>query len=159
MKYLIIISFVFFGYHSFSQQISPEVIASAGDQFENGEVSLSWTLGEPVISTFESDYILTQGFHQDFYIITAVDDIKIDQMSVEIFPNPTANFLNIKWKLQKQEKVNIQLLDMNGKVLIQNGFQTQSASMILNLQSYERSSYFLRIVAGGQSKTYKIIKS
>jgi hypothetical protein len=48
-----------------------QVIASAGDYFEGDNISISWTLGEPVIETFEgSNIILTQGFQQpyDFYL-------------------------------------------------------------------------------------------
>jgi hypothetical protein len=48
-----------------------QVIASAGDYFEGNDISISWTLGEPVIETFQgNDLILTQGFQQpyDFYL-------------------------------------------------------------------------------------------
>lgn len=48
-----------------------QVVASAGGYFEGNNVTLSWTLGEPVTETFTgSDVILTQGFQQpyNFYI-------------------------------------------------------------------------------------------
>jgi hypothetical protein len=48
-----------------------QVIASAGGYYEGENVSVSWTLGEPVIETFEgADIILTQGFQQpyNFYL-------------------------------------------------------------------------------------------
>ncbi|MBE0641146.1 MAG: hypothetical protein IH599_03870 [Bacteroidales bacterium] len=44
---------------------SHQVVSSGGGQFDNGNISMDFTLGEPVISTFNSGgYILTQGFHQ-----------------------------------------------------------------------------------------------
>ncbi len=60
------------------QSISPEVITSTGDYYSNSNVSLSWTLGEPVIETFEAGgFVLTQGFQQvDF---TGVQMLYISQ--------------------------------------------------------------------------------
>lgn len=160
MKHLIVLLFVVFSLNIFGQQLSPEVIASAGDHFENGDISLSWTLGEPVIATFEGNYILTQGFHQDLYIITAIDEIKLDNVSVDIYPNPTPNFVNIKINTEKQFNDNclVQLFDANGRLIKEE--KTISSNNIIqwNLQSFERSHYLLKIVLGEQTKTFKIIK-
>ncbi|MFN0015522.1 MAG: hypothetical protein ACKVU2_13330 [Saprospiraceae bacterium] len=35
-----------------SQSHSPEVIATVGDHFANGNAQMSWTLGEPVIERY-----------------------------------------------------------------------------------------------------------
>jgi len=44
-----------------------QVIASAGGYYEGDNISISWTLGEPIIETFEgADIILTQGFQQPY---------------------------------------------------------------------------------------------
>lgn len=46
---------------------SQEVVATAGGFFESDNLSLSWTLGETVVETFETDnFILTQGFQQPY---------------------------------------------------------------------------------------------
>ncbi|MCD4680852.1 MAG: T9SS type A sorting domain-containing protein [Bacteroidales bacterium] len=51
----------------FSQTLSPEVNASAGDYYTNANGSLSVTIGETVIETFTgANSILTQGFQQPF---------------------------------------------------------------------------------------------
>ncbi len=51
----------------FSQTLSPEVNASAGDYYTNANGSLSVTIGETVIETFiGTNSILTQGFQQPF---------------------------------------------------------------------------------------------
>ncbi|HNS18056.1 MAG TPA: T9SS type A sorting domain-containing protein [Bacteroidales bacterium] len=47
-----------------------QVISSGGNYSEAGGISVSWTLGEPVIATFSNDgLILTQGFQQPTMII------------------------------------------------------------------------------------------
>ena len=161
MKQIIIIFFVVFSLNTFSQQLSPEVIASAGDHFENGDISLSWTLGEPVIATFEGNYILTQGFHQDLYIITAIDEIKIDNISIDIYPNPTPNFVNIKINSEKQINGDcfIQLYDANGRLIKEEKSNSSNNTIKWNLQSFERSHYIIKVVYGAQTKTFKIIKN
>ena len=161
MKKVFTFILLFISFISFAQQISPEVIASGGDHFENSDLSMSWTIGETVIATLESDYILTQGFHQDIFTITAVDEKELENISINIFPNPTADYLYIDWKSNTQlmEQVNIQLLDMNGKVLLEKSYHSPSDIMMINLQSYERAHYILRLINGRQIKTFKIIKT
>jgi len=52
----------------FSQTLSPEVNASAGDYYTNANGSLSVTIGETVIETFiGTSAILTQGFQQPIF--------------------------------------------------------------------------------------------
>lgn len=53
------------------QTTAEEVVATAGGYYEGENLSLSWTVGEPIIETFAgSDLILTQGFQQpyNFYL-------------------------------------------------------------------------------------------
>lgn len=50
-----------------SQSNAQQVIATSGGYYENENISLSWTVGEPVIETFTgSEVILTQGFQQPY---------------------------------------------------------------------------------------------
>ena len=65
--FLIVIAFAALSLQVKAQQ----VIASAGGYYEGDNISLSWTLGEPVTETFSAGgVILTQGFQQpyNFYI-------------------------------------------------------------------------------------------
>jgi len=48
-----------------SQSIERDVVASSGDFFEGDNISLSWTLGEIAVETYDNgSNILTQGFQQ-----------------------------------------------------------------------------------------------
>jgi hypothetical protein len=161
MNRIYTIVLVFLTIHAFSQQVSPEVIASAGDHFENNDISLSWTLGEPVISTFTGDYILTQGFHQDLYIITAIDEVEVSQLDIQIFPNPTPDFVNIQINQNQKDlgNIKIQLLDLKGSLLQEVELSKLTDQTKLNLQSYQRSQYYLRIIINDKIITYKIVKT
>lgn len=47
-----------------AQNVTPEVVASAGETFANEWLSLEWTLGEVMTETYSGSAVLTQGFHQ-----------------------------------------------------------------------------------------------
>ncbi|MFU8844174.1 MAG: hypothetical protein ACNA7V_10250 [Bacteroidales bacterium] len=69
-----ILLFSVFPLYVSAQSVSPEVIATAGDYFENSSGSLSWTLGEVMTETFSSGgNILTQGFQQPFVVRISLD--------------------------------------------------------------------------------------
>ena len=66
--------------------LTPEVISPMGDMVSTDAFDVSWTLGEPIISTVTNKALyLTQGFHQS-------DDIYLDveaapQLQLVITPN------------------------------------------------------------------------
>ncbi len=63
LSFLFIIAFTLLSFQIKAQQ----VIASAGGNYEGDNISLSWTMGEPVTETFSGGgVILTQGFQQPY---------------------------------------------------------------------------------------------
>src|SRR4030043_290832 len=74
-----------------------QVVSTAGSHSGNGTVQLSWTIGEPVISTFNNgSNILTQGMHQSKLLIDAIEEIELSGLIISAFPNPTNEFVNLK---------------------------------------------------------------
>ncbi len=66
----------FLGLTVTAQSLTPSVVASSGEHFENPNNSISFTLGEVVTETYSNgSTILTQGFQQavDGIIITGID--------------------------------------------------------------------------------------
>lgn len=65
----LLLIFLFVPVFIYAQSVSPEVVTSSGDYYENANVSLSWTLGEIATETYTNgNVILTQGFQQPFGI-------------------------------------------------------------------------------------------
>jgi hypothetical protein len=142
-----------------------QVLSTAGNHSENGTVQLSWTIGEPVISTFSNgSNILTQGMHQTKLTVTAIEEIELSGLGISAFPNPASDFVNLKvtclspvlpdemWK-----EFSFQLYDMKGKVIMQK--QIGSAETIINMEDYAPSTYFLKVTIDKKIvKTFKIIK-
>lgn len=143
----------------FSQTLTPEVYATSGDYFTNTANSLSWTLGECVIETYESvNYSLTQGFQQTNYSVTSIQENENENYSVIVYPNPASDFINICRKSDGAEKSRLDLLDMTGKIVYTASFEKD---LQLNLLGYKDGAYLIRISdeRSSLSYTYKLQKT
>jgi hypothetical protein len=143
----------------FSQSVSPEVNASAGDHFTGTNAQLSWTIGETMIETFENgSNQLTQGFHQTNLMVTAVEDLA-DNFQVKVFPNPATDVLNIEWS-EISDPLTLRLYDATGKQLLLQKVDNQAMSKTLDLTTYAAGSYLLSLSNpdGITIKTFKILK-
>lgn len=142
-----------------AQSISPEVIASAGEHFDNGTTQLSWTLGEVVIDTYDNGTnILTQGFHQTELTITSVEETLSD-VRLNMYPNPTSEFLNIE--LGNNEKdINLQLFDMSGKLIHKDVINAYDTKYELPMQSVATGKYLIQMQSedGKMNSTHQVIK-
>jgi hypothetical protein len=153
MKKITIVLFSLFATLSVSAQ---EVVATQGDSYTNGDVSMDFTIGEVIINT-ETDAAtdLTQGLHQTTWTITALDG---DAPSYEatVFPNPTADVLNIQ--TSKFENVMYTLYDVKG-VLVKQGNLSAEATAI-QVSELVSGSYSLILNKGTQNlKTFKLVKT
>jgi len=159
MKFLTIFSLAFLPIFGMAQSISPEVIASAGEHFDNGTTQLSWTLGEVVIDTYDNGTnILTQGFHQTELTITSVEETLSD-VRLNMYPNPTSEFLNIE--LGNNEKdINLQLFDMSGKLIHKDVINAYDTKYELPMQSVATGKYLIQMQSedGKMNSTHQVIK-
>lgn len=104
-----------------AQSITPEVIGTAGEFHNLGNQMVQFTIGEPVVETFENDnQSITQGFHQ-LYIknISIVEEIDREELkeSLTIYPNPFSAFLTIE-KHEKDKITDVIFYDLGGSVLL-----------------------------------------
>lgn len=153
-----IISFLFLGNYGFSQTIEAQSTTSAGGHFVNSSVQISWSIGEPIIETFNvgDQGILTQGIHQPSFIISGVED-NLPQLMVKIFPNPTSEKIFIEF--EKEEKgFHLQLYTLEGRLVYEQKIQNQKM-ITIDFTSYPNGLFLLSIINKNQmSKSYKIIK-
>ncbi|MEL6863718.1 MAG: T9SS type A sorting domain-containing protein [Bacteroidota bacterium] len=144
----------------FGQSVSPEVVGTAGDHYVTDEVQMSFTIGEIITETTESDdAILTQGFHQPTLMITAVDDLD-EQIAARAFPNPTADIVNIE--LDDPSAISyLEILSSTGQVLLSQRVSPSSNIHSFDLSDWVGGTYLLQLVDEDQQilKTFKIIKS
>ena len=139
-----------------AQQVTPEVIASAGQHDSTATAQLSWTLGETVTTTLvTSSNQLTQGFHQTQILITDLPT-ELEQLDLTVFPNPTAEILHAKWGATGQ-KIAFSLIDMTGKVLLQKTVDGTDATEF-DVSQLSEGNYILKAIhhAANKARNFKV---
>jgi len=137
---------------------SQEIICSSGNQEIYADGSLSWTLGENVIETFQnSTTILTQGFQQSKLYITAVAKIPDLDLIITIFPNPASDVITVQVTKPENKMLRIVVFDLQGKPLLENKLDNNLTQ--ISLKQLAPSSYIVKVYDNSQEiRVFKIIK-
>ncbi len=166
MKNLLLIAAVCSSSFSFSQSLSPEVIASAGGYASVGGVSLSYTVGEmAMVETFtNANTILTQGFHQPEMNITRILEAdRTDFGSFAVYPNPATTEVFFGYEFPQEGRVEVTLYNNLGQV-VQNVFKDDEYSSGKTINSFNCSllaagNYMMQAnFAGNEGKKQVITK-
>lgn len=135
-----------FSLGTMAQSITPEVISSAGDHYENGSYQLSWTLGEVAVQTYDNgSNILTEGFHQPEILITSIEEENLTDIDLTIFPNPTTQFVNIQLR-NNEADMTASVLDMSGKTVMTKSIVAYQAESGFDLGNLAAGGYLLQIL-------------
>jgi hypothetical protein len=138
-----------------AQSLSQTVNATAGDFYQNGTASLSWTIGEPIVNTLENGSLrLTQGFHQPYLAISSI--YELGNIGIRLYPNPSKSMLNID--ITETGSFSADLYDLLGRKL--QSFSIVGNHYSLDLTDFAAANYFIRIYNSEkhQIATYKIQK-
>ena len=141
-----------------AQQLSPSVICNASGTLNNGTANVYWTIGETIVETMQSgNNQLSNGFQQANYIITAVKNNKT-LYDIQLFPNPTANLLNLKINAAQLKNAQFQLFDMQGKVVKEDALQNELTA--IDFSQLMPSVYWLKLEDAAHEVvgTFKIVK-
>ena len=161
-----ILSFVFLvsvGFLFAQVSMVNSVLSTAGAFQTNGSYSLSWTVGELAVRTLtEGSNVLTQGFQQPWDMSVSIQDGPEINWSVQAYPNPVYDYLNVKFSLEKSEEFSIEVTDITGKKVLTREPQMINTDEIVDLDftQFKPGIYFLRVYSSDQKvhKVYKIKK-
>jgi len=143
---------------SLKSQVKHDVLASAGDYSINGGVSVSWTLGETVIPTYQNgDVILTHGFQQQLIVATLEKNLDL-QVEILIYPNPASDMLNVQFGSPTEEAMALYLIDNRGRVVKTITVEASSSEKQINMQDMAAGLYYLKLIKGKLSNVYKVVK-
>ena len=156
MKLILLKMCFFISIGSFAQS----VISSSGNSTSSGDLILSWTIGEGIISTLgNNDIELTQGFHQPLVVDVIAVGIEEDLiLDIIAYPNPTYD----KVMFEGGDPVgiyHIRIVDKLGRVLEQKSIPFQE--FILEMGKYNNGTYLIEVVEDktGKRKIFNIVKS
>jgi hypothetical protein len=141
-----------------SAQVKQEVIASAGGFNVNGNLSISWTLGETIVPTFTNGNLtLTHGFQQQL-IITSVEEKLEDVVKVAVYPNPVSDNVNINFNVPLDGEVRVFILNSQGKLVKTDIMEENIVEKQINLQDFPAGVYYLKLTKGKLTNVYKVVK-
>ena len=158
-KQIILIFFIIICNSIYGQTKLTEIISTTGFYFEDNTNSLSFTIGEPIITTLTAnDLILTQGFQQSKYEITPVIDILGNDISIKVYPNPASQFIIVDMGENFSEQYFLDIVNTKGERLLIKPIVNKET--IINLSKYSISEMILRIVNSKKIlvKSFKILK-
>lgn len=145
-----------------AQTLSPEVVATGGEQFSNGTTQLNWTLGETMTETVTANnQLLTQGFHQPAYLITALEP-PATQLDIKMtaYPNPAIDQVTLAITREGTHILTATLIDLHGRQLQEKSTALPQAELTFDLTQLAQSTYFLvvNLPTEGYSQHFKISK-
>jgi hypothetical protein len=151
-----IMMLILFASSSLSAQ---EVITSAGDFHQNSNFSVSWTIGEPVIDTWSaSGTVLTQGFQQPILVSVSIYENPDLNYTINAFPNPTSDFLNVVISNGTYDKMQYLLFDVTGKLIDSRQIVSEQTEILFS--HLPVATYYVKIIENNKElKTFKIIKN
>lgn len=142
---------------STAQELRQEVFATASESMEGSEIYSGFTIGEIITETLSNDVItLTQGFHQENYIVVEVNENEYYKPIYQVYPNPFINTVTIE-SIHKDKRIGTVIVyDSEGKILFNE--QVQKNSYHINFCKYPSGTYILLIKNESELTKYKIIK-
>ncbi|MFZ4101976.1 MAG: T9SS type A sorting domain-containing protein [Sphingobacterium thalpophilum] len=134
-------------------------IHAAGGNGSGSGGSISYSVGQ-VNDQFVSGTSgnITQGVQQSFEVlVTQVNELTPD-LQINVFPNPSSEWIKIETPSPINKAVNIILYDLSGKIILTKPLNQQS--MQISISELACSEYLLRLSDDKNKtlKTYQIIK-
>lgn len=144
--------------------IDNQAVSNAGAYYTGSWGSLQVNIaGEPVIETLSGgSFVFTQGFEQPPLKGVGIISLPANAPSINLYPNPASNQVNIAFNLPNAGKLSFRLFDMAGREL--NGFvkETQSGQQteVMNLDNVSQGLYMLNILFDGadNTKSFSVVK-
>jgi len=91
--------------------------------------------------------------------VTSVDENRIDNSSILLYPNPATDLINLNFSLLEDSDVNVYVYDMTGNVIKAKTYgtiQKSNQSTSIDLNNLTSGIYFVSIQAGKSIITKKI---
>ncbi len=126
----------------FAQEIEPQIIGAAGDSYQGASMQIDWTIGEPLITSFENETILlSQGFHQPTVILTNTSELPVNINFVNIYPNPAIDNINVTIDFAQDQVIELIIYNIKGQKLSLKKCAGSSIAETLNLSNYSPGFY------------------
>ena len=141
----------------FAQSLTPQVFASSGTHYTSASAQLSFTIGEPLTSSYTSGTVMvTQGFHQPEQNTSGIEENK--PFAFNVYPNPTQDFITIAIKDASIDQYTVDLIDQWGQVIASRKLTGDNQQV--DVSALAAGTYHLRLTyLQNKSNSFTIIKT
>lgn len=140
--------------------MAQQSVVSSGNTITNSTGSVSYTIGQPnYISIYSTEGVVNQGNQQAFEIYALdLDNIRDQNVTITVFPNPTNSFINIKMDELISGDIEAKIFDIQGKLIDEHKFNTVDPQ--INFLNFPSGIYILNIYnEKALLQSFKIIKN
>lgn len=99
--------------------------------------------------------VMVKFFDNSGNFTTGIESINHSDYSIDIFPNPTENELNINFNTNNNIQKLVRIFDITGKLLL---VEETISNLKLNTSNLTKGLYIINITEDNKSKTIKFIK-
>lgn len=163
MKHLFTLALLWITLSDLSGQMDLQQVVTPAGGFgiaPSGTFSLSWTIGETLVSGWVSadrQISLSSGMLQSI-IVTAIDEIPGLEAEVRVFPVPVSEVLQIEFNEPLSQTFYLYLYNNYGGLIFSERLEKSTHLKQLNLETIASGTYYLRITDGIRYHTYKVVK-
>ena len=137
-----------------------ESFNATGGDATGSRGTVAYSVGQVVYTTnIDASGTVSQGVQQAYEIFTVgIKEAELN-ISLSVFPNPTADNLTLQISNYNNEKLSYQLYDMQGKLLSYGQVTAQQTQ--INTAGLPPATYFINVVnqENKQVQSFKIIKN
>lgn len=111
-------------------------------------------------------FIAENGYGNNLYvdnigvgkILLGLNDEKNLLSEIELFPNPSNEFINLNVNLDNKTLINFEVYNTMGQNLFSKNLNTSSLQEKINVAKYPKGLYYIKLSAEGKQKIIKFIK-
>jgi hypothetical protein len=107
------------------------------------------------------DFTLNNIQYLNFNKLTSVDQVNTAGItSMLLYPNPVADRLNIRYLSSGEESIQIDVINLQGKIIIQQAFRSVEGINYINIpfNTYQKGIYLCRLKVGNKTEIAKFVK-
>ncbi|CAM4129710.1 T9SS type A sorting domain-containing protein [Zobellia nedashkovskayae] len=143
---------------SFAQSIERSVISNVGGVMSNTDISVSFTVGEPVVGLIADANSVDQGFWAGKGILIIPLSPGEEPSDILVYPNPVVEEVTVF--TSENKVVGIELFAVNGQRVFSQKIEENKLEYKIDMAYMAKGVYVLKLFLEGNSETnvYKLIK-
>jgi hypothetical protein len=134
------------------------VVASQGNSLSTNDISLAFTVGEPLVGLVAENGAIDQGFWAGYGLLIIPLNIEDDDIEIVLYPNPVIESVTVA---SPEHSIDgIELFAINGQKVSSQVFDTDDTDYEIDMAQLSNGIYVLRLYLEERTeiKEYKLIK-